>query len=146
MKFQIVFLKATIDQPISFDALDDVSKQLGMEEDEEFNTLGIWSMEMDSMPELYAWVTVPELGMPVPVSMHVQVCDVDPRSPQYKTVELEAFGIVLCKPETYASIERRIKEANEDSKPNDREDMRRLWSKAEALPDTHPFSWFGSHP
>jgi hypothetical protein len=86
---------------------------------------------------------MPEVGIPVPLSMHMLHLVADtPGKPAYTVDgEYESFAIVICKKATYRKIVQKMKEASDAVASPDGSDIQRLWSHSEDLPANHPLTY-----
>jgi hypothetical protein len=137
MTMTFLFLTSKHDMGVSVDYLTDD----GRFAEGDLEELGIWTAQLDSLPESLAWIFLPEIGMPVPVSMRVHHYDADGTGGRYERRDTEGFGIVLCPRLTYKRIVDSIERATADRR-GVAEAAPVLWARAELLSPSHPFRWF----
>lgn len=146
MKAMLAFIETPKGQEVEFGLTVDLLHEDMRFADSKANILGVWTTNID-IPSLNhlssTWLNIPEVGISVPLSMHMINLSADtPGKPAYTADgEVESFAIVICKEATYRKIVKRMAEASEAVASPDGSDVERLWSYSEDLPKNHPLTY-----
>jgi hypothetical protein len=146
MKVMLAFIETPKGQNVEFGLTVDLLHEEVRFADSKANILGVWTTTIDTPSVAHlssVWFNFPEVGIPVPLSMHMLNLSADrPGLLAYAIDgEMESFAIVICKEATYKKIVKRMAEASEAVASADGTDIDRLWSYSEDLPKNHPLTY-----